>query len=109
MEQFQASAGSKTMDLEAIDRDLRDLTIKFVRATETLNQLIALLARLLGRPLDVEHVAPRTGDVRHSQASSAALQRLFPGVEAVRIEEGLRRTITWMETRMPTTAQALSR
>ena len=75
----------------------------------TLNQLIALLARLLGRRLDVEHVASRTGDVRHSQASSASLQRLFPGVEAVPIEEGLRRTITWMETRMLTAAQASSR
>ena len=75
----------------------------------TLNELIALLAGLLGRRLDVEHVSARTGDVRHSQASSASLKRLFSGVEAVPIAEGLRRTITWMETRMATTAQELSR
>ena len=66
----------------------------------TLNDLIALLATLLDRRLDVEHRLARAGDVRHSQASCAALRRLFPGVAAVPIEEGLRRTIAWMEHRM---------
>lgn len=94
----------------ARDHTSADRPINLALGTRTtLNQLIALLARLLGRRLDVEHVTARTGDVRHSQASSASLHRLFPGVEAVPIEEGLRRTITWMETRMPTVAQALSR
>ena len=66
----------------------------------TLNDLITVLSAVLGRRLDVEYRPTRTGDVRHSQASSAALQRLFPGVEATPIEEGLSRTIAWMETRM---------
>ena len=98
-----------------IARSARDCTsadrpINLALGTRTtLNQLVALLAGLLGRRLDVEHVGARTGDVRHSQASSAALQRLFPGVEAVPIEEGLRRTITWMETRMSTADRMVSR
>ena len=66
----------------------------------TLYELTALLSALLGCRLDVEHRPERAGDVRHSQASSATLQRLFPAVTAVPIEDGLCRTIAWMETRM---------
>ena len=67
----------------------------------TLNALVALLGGLLGRCLEVEHRPTRAGDVRHSQASGESLRRLFPDVVAVPIEQGLTRTITWMETRMP--------
>lgn len=82
------------------DRTSADRPINLALGTRTtVNGVIALLAGLLGRRLDVQHRPTRAGDVRHSQASSVALHRLFPGVEAVPVEEGLRRTIAWMESR----------
>ena len=73
----------------------------------TINDLIAVLEGLLGHRLDVEHRPVRAGDVRHSQACGASLRRLFPGVDAVPIEQGLSRTIAWMESCVlaPTTAE----
>jgi UDP-glucose 4-epimerase len=74
----------------------------------TLNALIALLAGLLGRRLDVEHRPTRAGDVRHSQADGTSLRRLFPGIDGVPLEQGLGRTISWMETTMLTDSQRSS-
>lgn len=64
----------------------------------TLNHVIALLSALLGRRLHVEHSAPRAGDVKHSQASNTRLRALLPEVRPVPLEEGLRRTVEWMES-----------
>ena len=75
----------------------RPINLAFGTRT-TLNDLIKLLSALLGRPLDVEHRPERAGDVRHSQASATLLPELFPEVQAVSIEEGLSRTIAWMES-----------
>ncbi|MEU0885630.1 NAD-dependent epimerase/dehydratase family protein [Lentzea sp. NPDC005914] len=63
----------------------------------SLNDLIFRLSALLGRELDVVHRPVRTGDVRHSQASTDALRQLFPYVQRVSLEEALCRTIEWME------------
>jgi UDP-glucose 4-epimerase len=57
--------------------------------------VIALLSDLLGRELPVEHGEARAGDVRHSQADSSRLHELFPDVEAVPLDEGLRATVDW--------------
>jgi len=59
--------------------------------------LIAHLEQLLGRPLDREHTSPRAGDVRDSQADQESLRRLFPNVEPVPLDDGLRATIRWFE------------
>ena len=64
----------------------------------SLLDVLDLLAAELGRPIDVDHVAPRAGDVRDSQASQAALAALFPDVAPVPIEQGLARTVAWMRT-----------
>ncbi len=63
----------------------------------TLLELVALLGDLLGHDLDVDHVDPRTGDVRHSQAANDRLRALFPDVEPVDLRTGLADTITWMQ------------
>jgi len=57
--------------------------------------VIAELEVLLGHPLVVEHLAPRAGDVRHSQADSTRLRALFPNVEATPLTDALRATIEW--------------
>ena len=65
----------------------------------SLLELIGTLEAILGRPLDRGHSEPRPGDVRDSQADQTRLRRLFPGVEPVPLEEGLRATIRWFEER----------
>ena len=64
----------------------------------SLNELIERMARLLGCPVDVEHVDPRAGDVPHSQADNTLLRSLFPTVEPVELDEGLTATLDWMRT-----------
>jgi UDP-glucose 4-epimerase len=62
-------------------------------------EVIALLERLVGHSLPVRHVRPRPGDVRASQAGSARVGDLFPEVEPIGLEPGLRQTIDWYRSR----------
>jgi UDP-glucose 4-epimerase len=57
--------------------------------------LVTMVEAVVGRSLVVEHVDPRPGDVRHSQADSTRLRELFPGVEPVALADGLRATYEW--------------
>jgi UDP-glucose 4-epimerase len=61
----------------------------------SLLDVIAELERILGRPLEREHTAPRTGDVPHSQADDSRLRSLFPGVVPVPFPDGLSATVEW--------------
>jgi len=61
-------------------------------------ELATRLESLLGTSLRREHVDPRPGDVRDSQADDHRLLELFPDVEAVPIDEGLARTIDWFRS-----------
>lgn len=72
----------------------------------TLNALIDLLSALLGRRLEVDRRPHRPGDVRHSQAATGELRRLFPDAQRVPLEDGLSRTISWMEETMHTAARS---
>lgn len=64
----------------------------------SLLELIEQLERLLGGPLEREHHEPRAGDVRHSQADQTRLRGLFPDLEPVSLEDGLRATISWFRS-----------
>jgi UDP-glucose 4-epimerase len=66
----------------------------------TVNTLIDVLSALLGRRLEVDRRPPRSGEVRHSQAATDSLTTLFPTAMPVPLEEGLSRTIGWMEEKM---------
>lgn len=61
----------------------------------TLLDVIGEIERLLGHPLVREHRPPRAGDVRDSQADTAALTRLFPDVTEIPFTDGLRATLAW--------------
>ena len=63
----------------------------------SLLQLLALLESILGRPIERVHTAPRSGDVRDSQADQTTLRALFPSIDPVELDEGLRRTVEWFE------------
>lgn len=64
----------------------------------SLNELIELLERQLGRTVDRQDLPPRAGDVPHSQADCTRLLALFPEVEPVPLEGGLRETVEWFES-----------
>jgi UDP-glucose 4-epimerase len=61
----------------------------------SLLELLEVLEGVLGRSIERRHVAPRPGDVRDSQADQTNLRALFPGIEPVGLEDGLRRTVAW--------------
>jgi len=63
----------------------------------SLLQLIDVLQEVLGKELARTHVNPRPGDVRDSQADQSRLRGLFPDVEPVPLDEGLRATVEWFE------------
>jgi UDP-glucose 4-epimerase len=63
--------------------------------------VIDIIERVIGRQVTVEHVAPRPGDVRHSQADNTRLAELFPNIAPVDLETGLRETIDWFASRSP--------
>jgi UDP-glucose 4-epimerase len=57
--------------------------------------LISELESVLGMSLAVEHVEPRVGDVKHSQADSTRLHELFPAVVPTALPQALRSTVDW--------------
>jgi UDP-glucose 4-epimerase len=58
-------------------------------------EVIDLLSDIVGRPLDIDHVEPRAGDVRHSQADNTLLLDLFPDIEPIDLRDGLQQTVDW--------------
>lgn len=73
----------------------------------SLIDVIAHLEKVIGRPLERQHHEPRPGDVRDSQADQAALRALFPDIEPIGLDEGLRRTVDWFLSWTSTTDGAL--
>jgi UDP-glucose 4-epimerase len=65
----------------------------------SLLDVVAVLEKLLDRPLDRTHGATRQGDVRDSQADQSRLRLLFPDIEPVSFEHGLGETVNWFAAR----------
>jgi nucleoside-diphosphate-sugar epimerase len=59
----------------------------------TLNKLIRLLEEILGVKANVNYVASKAGDVRHSLADITRARRLLGYAPKVMVREGLRRTV----------------
>jgi UDP-glucose 4-epimerase len=85
---------------DAVTRTVTDLEpVNLAFGTRTsLNSLVGDLAEVLGFAPRVEHVEPRAGDVRDSQADNTRLRRHFPDVEPVPLREGLEQTVDWFRT-----------
>lgn len=64
----------------------------------SLLELLTVLERILGSPIERHHVDSRPGDVRDSQADQTNLRSRFPDIEPVELDEGLRRTVGWFRT-----------
>jgi UDP-glucose 4-epimerase len=104
--------GEQSRDFTFVDTVCEVLTIAAVRSVTdpgpvnlaygsrtNLLELITHLERLLGTSLAVEHVEPRQGDMRHTQADNTKLVTLFPDVTPVSLEAGLKLTIEWFRSR----------
>ena len=65
----------------------------------SLLEVLSLIEELTGRPVHRNHVEPRAGDVRDSQADNSLLRQLFPEVEPVPLQRGLEQTIEWFRRR----------
>ncbi len=65
----------------------------------TLNEVVLLLAELVGRPLRVEREAVARGDVRHTVADSERARTLLGFQPQVGIAEGLAREVEWLRRR----------
>ena len=68
--------------------------------------MINRLAEFVGHPLERNHIDTRPGDVPHSQADNTLLRSLFPGVEPVSLDDGLRATVDWMRGYLTVAAPA---
>lgn len=64
----------------------------------TLLELIHEIETILGTPVRIERVERRPGDVDHSQADNRRLRALFPMIDPVTLDSGLRRTVEWMRS-----------
>jgi UDP-glucose 4-epimerase len=58
-------------------------------------QIARTIEQLVGRPLTIQHTPPRSGDVRHTQASIDKAARLLAYRPTVGFEEGMRRTFEY--------------
>lgn len=84
---------------DAIERRVtspRPVNLAFGARTSLL-EVIGILERLLGRPVQVEHTEPRAGDIHDSQSDPTNLVHLFPDVRPVSLEDGLSATLAWFQ------------
>jgi nucleoside-diphosphate-sugar epimerase len=58
-------------------------------------QIAAYLARFTGGDLNVEHAAPRPGDVYRHYADITKAKQLFDFRPSIDIESGLSQTVEW--------------
>ena len=66
----------------------------------TLIELLDRLKELIGSEIEAAHEPSRAGDVRDSQASIEAAQRVLGYRVSVGFEEGLRKTVDWYRTQI---------
>ena len=79
-----------------VGRVCHDGPVNLAFGTRTsLLDLIGRLEGILGHPVARDHQPVRAGDVPHSQADSGVLRSLFPDVEPVDLDAGLRATVEW--------------
>lgn len=61
----------------------------------SLNQLVAILEKIIGRKANVEYQPVRPGDVRDSQADITRAKNILDYSPQISIEDGLSKTVEW--------------
>jgi nucleoside-diphosphate-sugar epimerase len=64
----------------------------------SLNEVVKLLGKISGHPMEAKHDPNRDGDIRDSQADITAARNFLGYTAPVDFEEGLRRTFDWYKT-----------
>ncbi|MEU1645152.1 NAD-dependent epimerase/dehydratase family protein [Micromonospora zamorensis] len=85
--------------LDAVERSVshpQPVNLAFGARAE-LRTVVSELEQIISRPITRRHVAPRPGDVRHSEADNTVLRSLFPDVVPTPRIDGLRATVEWFE------------
>ncbi len=87
--------------LDAVERRVSSLDpVNLAFGTSTpLLRVVELMQQHLEMELAVQHVEPRVGDVRASQADGLRIRELFPDVQPTDFETALTRTIDWYRSR----------
>jgi nucleoside-diphosphate-sugar epimerase len=67
----------------------------------SVNQVLATLEEILGRPIRRERRAPQAGDVSHTWADTRRAKAVLGFAPAVSIGDGLAREVAWMRERLP--------
>jgi UDP-glucose 4-epimerase len=62
----------------------------------TVNETIAVLESLVGKPAIVEHQGAQPGDVRHTLSETSRAQELLGYAPRVSLQEGLRAEVEWL-------------
>ena len=70
-----------------------------VHQRTTLNELVEMINKILGKNITAIHADPRPGDIKHSFADIELLKKTLQYEPEVLFEEGLRRTISWYQKR----------
>lgn len=85
--------------VDAVSRGVTsDEPVNLAYGTRTdLLTVIEMIRELVG-DIAVEHRPPRAGDVPHSQADDTRVRALFPDIEPVPLDIGLKATVDWMRT-----------
>ncbi len=68
-----------------------------VHQRTTLNELVAMINKILGKNIQPVYTEPRPGDIKHSFADITRLKETLGYQPSVLFEEGLRRTIAWYQ------------
>ena len=68
------------------------------RRRYTLNQTLALLEKITGRPAKAKYAPAREGDIRDSQADITLAKNVLGYNPRIGFEEGLKRTWEWFCT-----------
>jgi len=63
----------------------------------TVNQVIRTLEELVGRPAQVERLAPQAGDQRHTWADTSAARDVLGFVPQVKLCDGLFAQVAWLQ------------
>jgi nucleoside-diphosphate-sugar epimerase len=61
----------------------------------TLNQTLAMIGEILGRPVKARYVEPRPGDIKHSLADISAARRDLGYSVDFDFKSGLKETVAW--------------
>jgi UDP-glucose 4-epimerase len=69
----------------------------------SVNEVLALIGRLVGRPLEIRHEATQKGDMRDTYADTSLAKRDLAYAPSVGLEEGLAAELQWL-TAMPATS-----